>query len=179
MDIGTSTGGFTDCMLQRGARSVLGIDTGHGQIAERLRTDPRVELMERTNARLLEPGSLDRRGIAFFAIDVSFISATLVLPAVVAALGAGWIRPLRGPRQAAVRGWPRGRRQGWHRTRPSRRGSLPSTASPRRLTRSAPRTSMSSTHPSRAWKATWSICCVRAGGKRRSPKPVRNAIAAH
>ena len=90
MDIGASTGGFTDCMLQRGAVSVLAIDTGHGQIAERLRRDERVTLMERTNARLLEPGSLKDRGIGFFAMDVSFISATLVLPAVLGALGEGW-----------------------------------------------------------------------------------------
>ena len=90
MDIGASTGGFTDCMLQRGARSVLAIDTGHGQIAERLRRDERVTLMERTNARLLEAGSLDGREIEFFAMDVSFISATLVLPAVLGALGGSW-----------------------------------------------------------------------------------------
>ena len=87
LDIGASTGGFTDCMLQRGARSVLAIDTGYGQIAEKLRTDTRVTLMERTNARLLEPESLAENNIAFFAMDVSFISATLVLPAVLAALG--------------------------------------------------------------------------------------------
>lgn len=90
MDIGTSTGGFTDCMLQRGATSVLGIDTGHGQIAEKLRTDARVTLMERTNARLLTPYSLSAavtgKEIRFFAMDVSFISATLVLPAVLSAL---------------------------------------------------------------------------------------------
>jgi 23S rRNA (cytidine1920-2'-O)/16S rRNA (cytidine1409-2'-O)-methyltransferase len=85
-DIGASTGGFTDCMLQAGAASVLAIDTGYGQIAEKLRSDSRVALMERTNARLLEPNSLAHRGIAFFAVDVSFISATLVLPAVLAAL---------------------------------------------------------------------------------------------
>jgi 23S rRNA (cytidine1920-2'-O)/16S rRNA (cytidine1409-2'-O)-methyltransferase len=83
-DIGASTGGFTDCMLQSGAASVLAIDTGYGQIAEKLRSDPRVTLMERTNARLLEPSSLASHHIAFFAVDVSFISATLVLPAVVA-----------------------------------------------------------------------------------------------
>jgi len=65
---------------------VLAIDTGYGQIAEKLRTDPRVTLMERTNARLLEPASL-RTGIRLIAMDVSFISATLVLPAVLAALG--------------------------------------------------------------------------------------------
>lgn len=83
-DVGASTGGFTDCMLQRGAARVLAIDTGYGQIAERLRSDPRVQLMERTNARLLKPGDLPA-GIGFLAMDVSFISATLVLPAVVAA----------------------------------------------------------------------------------------------
>jgi 23S rRNA (cytidine1920-2'-O)/16S rRNA (cytidine1409-2'-O)-methyltransferase len=93
LDVGASTGGFTDCMLQRGAASVLAVDTGYGQIAEKLRTDPRVRLMERTNARLLERGSLGSEAIRFFAMDVSFISATLVLPAVLGALappGAAW-----------------------------------------------------------------------------------------
>ena len=88
-DIGASTGGFTDCMLQRGAASVLAVDTGYSQIAHKLRVDPRVSLMERTNARLLEPGQLVPQApqpIRFFAMDVSFISATLVLPAVVSAL---------------------------------------------------------------------------------------------
>ncbi|HEX4006781.1 MAG TPA: TlyA family RNA methyltransferase [Acidobacteriaceae bacterium] len=84
-DIGASTGGFTDCMLQHGAARVLAIDTGYGQIAQTLRDHPRVTLMERTNARLLAPGALPA-GIAFLSIDVSFISATLVLPAVLAAL---------------------------------------------------------------------------------------------
>ena len=88
-DVGASTGGFTDCMLQRGARSVLAIDTGYGQIADKLRRDARVSLMERTNARLLQPGELAERGISFLAMDVSFISATLVLPAVIGALGKG------------------------------------------------------------------------------------------
>jgi 23S rRNA (cytidine1920-2'-O)/16S rRNA (cytidine1409-2'-O)-methyltransferase len=85
LDIGASTGGFTDCMLQHGAARVLAIDTGYGQIAQSLRDDPRVTLMERTNARLLSPGDLPP-GIAFLAVDVSFISATLVLPPVLAAL---------------------------------------------------------------------------------------------
>ncbi len=89
LDIGASTGGFTDCMLQRGAHSVLAIDTGYGQIAQKLRSDPRVSLMERTNARLLEPHSLASIGAGFFAMDVSFISATLVLPAVLNALAGG------------------------------------------------------------------------------------------
>jgi 23S rRNA (cytidine1920-2'-O)/16S rRNA (cytidine1409-2'-O)-methyltransferase len=95
-DIGASTGGFTDCMLQRGAASVLAVDTGYGQIAHKLRVDPRVTLLERTNARLLTPGQLlplAPQPIRFFAMDVSFISATLVLPAVIAALappGESW-----------------------------------------------------------------------------------------
>jgi 23S rRNA (cytidine1920-2'-O)/16S rRNA (cytidine1409-2'-O)-methyltransferase len=91
VDIGASTGGFTDCMLQSGARSVLAVDTGYGQIAQKLRDDPRVTLRERTNARLLAPGELLTTGAAapvFVAMDVSFISATLVLPAVIAALSA-------------------------------------------------------------------------------------------
>ena len=92
-DIGASTGGFTDCMLQRGAKSVLAIDTGYGQMAHKLRVDERVSLMERTNARLLTPGQIAAQEVVFFAMDVSFISATLVLPAVVAALaeqGTRW-----------------------------------------------------------------------------------------
>ncbi len=86
VDIGASTGGFTDCMLQHGAARVLAIDTGYGQIAQSLRSDSRVTLMERTNARLLKPGELPE-GISFLAMDVSFISATLVLPPVFAAIG--------------------------------------------------------------------------------------------
>lgn len=89
LDVGASTGGFTDCLLQRGAAHVTAIDTGFGQIAMKLRNDPRVRLMERTNARLLEPGSLAARegetAPTFLAMDVSFISATLVLPPVLAA----------------------------------------------------------------------------------------------
>ena len=87
VDVGASTGGFTDCMLQHGAARVLAIDTGYGQIAQSLRSDPRVALMERTNARLLKPGHLPE-GISFLAMDVSFISATLVLPPVMAAVGS-------------------------------------------------------------------------------------------
>lgn len=92
VDVGASTGGFTDCLLQRGAASVLAIDTGYGQIAHKLRSDARVKLMERTNARLLEAGTLAPE-IGLIAMDVSFISATLVLPAVLGALGraeAAW-----------------------------------------------------------------------------------------
>ncbi len=85
LDVGASTGGFTDCMLQHGAARVLAIDTGYGQIAQILRDHPHVTLMERTNARLLKPGDLPS-GISFLAVDVSFISATLVLPPVLRAV---------------------------------------------------------------------------------------------
>jgi 23S rRNA (cytidine1920-2'-O)/16S rRNA (cytidine1409-2'-O)-methyltransferase len=88
MDVGASTGGFTDCLLQHGAARVLAVDTGYGQIAQKLRSDPRVSLMERTNARHLKAGDLPE-GISFVAMDVSFISATLVLPAVVGAAFGG------------------------------------------------------------------------------------------
>ena len=93
VDIGTSTGGFTDCMLQHGAASVIAVDTGYGQIAEALRKDPRVSLRERTNARYLKPGDLGP-GISFVSMDVSFISATLVLPAVIGAVEAKLGSPL-------------------------------------------------------------------------------------
>jgi 23S rRNA (cytidine1920-2'-O)/16S rRNA (cytidine1409-2'-O)-methyltransferase len=107
IDVGASTGGFTDCMLQHGAASVLAVDTGYGQIAHKLRVDARVSLRERCNARLLSAGELVEQGtgnreqgagkgaasvggaapaISFLAMDVSFISATLVLPAVLRAL---------------------------------------------------------------------------------------------
>lgn len=86
MDVGVSTGGFTDCMLQHGAERVIGVDTGYGQIAARLRSDVRVRLLERTNARYLTAEKLAEIAagsvISFIAIDVSFISATLILPAV-------------------------------------------------------------------------------------------------
>jgi len=83
MDVGASTGGFTDCLLQHGAARVIAIDTGYGQIAASLRADPRVCLLERTNARYLTEEQIE--ATAFVAMDVSFISATLVLPAIVQA----------------------------------------------------------------------------------------------
>lgn len=85
LDIGASTGGFTDCMLQRGAAHVIAVDTGYGQIHAKLRGHPQVELLEKTNARYLRADQLSRP-IDFFAMDVSFISATLVFPAVAAAI---------------------------------------------------------------------------------------------
>ena len=95
LDIGTSTGGFTDCLLQHGAAHVSCVDTGFGQIAMSLRAmstevAPRITLYERTNARLLAPNSLNPASeadphLTLLVMDVSFISATLVLPAVLAA----------------------------------------------------------------------------------------------
>ena len=86
VDVGASTGGFTDCMLQHGAAQVIAIDTGYGQIAARFRSDPRVKLLEKTNARYLTREQLQQAGagepVSFIALDVSFISVTLVLPAV-------------------------------------------------------------------------------------------------
>jgi 23S rRNA (cytidine1920-2'-O)/16S rRNA (cytidine1409-2'-O)-methyltransferase len=86
MDVGASTGGFTDCMLQHGAHEVIAVDTGYGQIAQRLRSDTRVKLLERTNVRYLTAHGLRAAGardeVTFVAIDVAFISVTLILPAV-------------------------------------------------------------------------------------------------
>jgi 23S rRNA (cytidine1920-2'-O)/16S rRNA (cytidine1409-2'-O)-methyltransferase len=80
-DIGASTGGFTDVLLTRGARRVYAIDVGYGQLDQKLREDERVIVMERTNARYLEPEQLEDT-IDFTSIDVSFISLEMVLPAV-------------------------------------------------------------------------------------------------
>ena len=80
LDVGASTGGFTDCLLQRGARRVTAIDVGHNQIDWRLRTDPRVEVREGVNARHLAPEDF-ASAFDLVVMDVSFISATKVLPA--------------------------------------------------------------------------------------------------
>lgn len=85
LDVGASTGGFTDCLLQRGASRVIAIDTGYGQMAFKLRQDPRVRLLEKTNARYLTREIVGE--IADLIVtDVAFISATLVLPAAVNAV---------------------------------------------------------------------------------------------
>jgi 23S rRNA (cytidine1920-2'-O)/16S rRNA (cytidine1409-2'-O)-methyltransferase len=84
LDVGASTGGFTDCLLQHGAARVIAIDTGYGQMDFKLRQDPRVRLLEKTNARYLTREALGET-VDFIAMDVSFISATLVFPAVVGA----------------------------------------------------------------------------------------------
>jgi 23S rRNA (cytidine1920-2'-O)/16S rRNA (cytidine1409-2'-O)-methyltransferase len=82
LDVGASTGGFTDCLLQHGAARVVAIDTGYGQMDFKLRQDPRVRLLEKTNARYLT-SEIIGEPVDLIAIDVAFISATLVLPPVV------------------------------------------------------------------------------------------------
>ncbi len=81
LDVGASTGGFTDCLLQRGAERVVAVDVGHGQLAAKLVNDPRIELREGVNARYLSPEQFDSL-FDIAVIDVSFISLTLILPAV-------------------------------------------------------------------------------------------------
>lgn len=88
IDIGASTGGFTDCMLQHGAEYVYAVDVGYGQLDWSLRNDPRVKVMERTNARYMEPAWFERP-FSFASIDVSFISLNKILPALINCLVPG------------------------------------------------------------------------------------------
>lgn len=87
-DLGASTGGFTDCLLQHGAARVYAVDVGHGQLAVRLRDDPRVVVLDKTNARYLGRGSLPE-GVSLVTADLAFISLTRVAPAIAALLGEG------------------------------------------------------------------------------------------
>ncbi|GAB4304514.1 MAG: TlyA family rRNA (cytidine-2'-O)-methyltransferase [Myxococcota bacterium] len=79
LDIGASTGGFCDCLLQEGAEKVFAVDVGYGQVAEKLRKDPRVIIMDKTNARFLTPSNFPLK-FDLCVIDVSFISLTLIFP---------------------------------------------------------------------------------------------------
>jgi 23S rRNA (cytidine1920-2'-O)/16S rRNA (cytidine1409-2'-O)-methyltransferase len=88
LDVGASTGGFTDCLLQHGAARVFAVDVGYGQLDWKLRNDPRVAVFEKTNIRYLDAGRLPCAA-EFASIDVSFISLKLVLPAVKSLLGSG------------------------------------------------------------------------------------------
>jgi len=88
LDVGASTGGFTDCLLQRGARRVIALDVGYGQLAWKLRQDPRVAVIERTNARALTPAMLPEAP-ELAVVDVSFISLATVLPAVASVVRPG------------------------------------------------------------------------------------------
>ena len=88
LDVGASTGGFTDCLLQHGAGKVYAIDVGHGQLDWKIRQDPRVVVREHCNARHLQPGDLPEK-VTLAVADVSFISLTLVLPPMAALLTDG------------------------------------------------------------------------------------------
>ncbi len=95
LDIGASTGGFTDCLLQRGAMDVTCVEVGHGQLHAKLRADPRVTSLEKINARHLENIPLPRAVYDLVVVDVSFISLTKVLP-------AAWARVRPGGRLVAL-----------------------------------------------------------------------------
>ena len=88
LDVGASTGGFTDCLLQRGAARVLAVDVGTNQLHWKMRNDPRVVSIEQTNARYLDAASIPER-VDLVTVDVSFISATLILPTIPALLSPG------------------------------------------------------------------------------------------
>ena len=106
IDLGASTGGFTDCLLQRGAAKVYAVDVGHGQLAWKLRQDARVMVMERTNARYLTPATFPApfSAVDLVAIDCSFISLRKILPAAIAILRpAGKIVALIKPQFEAGR----------------------------------------------------------------------------
>jgi 23S rRNA (cytidine1920-2'-O)/16S rRNA (cytidine1409-2'-O)-methyltransferase len=104
LDVGASTGGFSDVLLQRGARRVYALDVGRGQLADVLRRDPRVVVLDRTNARTLHPGSLPEP-IDLAVVDVSFISLRLVLAPIATCLRAGGrVVPLVKPQFEAGRG---------------------------------------------------------------------------
>lgn len=100
LDVGASTGGFTDCLLQRGAARVIAVDTGYGQMDFRIRQDSRVRLLEKTNARYLTEEVVVEK-VELIVIDVAFISATLVLPAAVNAAFPQSVEERRG-RQVIV-----------------------------------------------------------------------------
>jgi 23S rRNA (cytidine1920-2'-O)/16S rRNA (cytidine1409-2'-O)-methyltransferase len=104
LDVGASTGGFTDCLLQRGAARVYALDVGYGQLDHRLRQDPRVVVMERVNARHLTPAGLPEP-VRLITVDVSFISLAKVVPALVPHLApGGLLLPMIKPQFEAGRG---------------------------------------------------------------------------
>ncbi|MBS2016558.1 MAG: TlyA family RNA methyltransferase [Deltaproteobacteria bacterium] len=88
LDLGASTGGFTDCLLQRGATSVAAVDVGYGQLAHKLRVDPRVLVLERTNARTLEPETIGGQA-DLVVVDASFIGLGKLLPAIARCMREG------------------------------------------------------------------------------------------
>ena len=104
LDVGASTGGFTDCLLQRGAKRVIAVDVGYGQLHWKIRQDPRVRVMDRTNIRHLKPEAVNEQ-VHGAVIDVSFISLRLVVPAVSALLlQEAFIIPLIKPQFEVEKG---------------------------------------------------------------------------
>lgn len=104
MDVGASTGGFTDCLLQHGVRKVFAVDVGYGQLAWKLRTDPRVVVLERTNIRYLDPARLDEP-VDIVTVDVAFISVTKFLARLSLFMRPeGWAAVLVKPQFEAGRG---------------------------------------------------------------------------
>jgi 23S rRNA (cytidine1920-2'-O)/16S rRNA (cytidine1409-2'-O)-methyltransferase len=109
LDVGASTGGFTDCLLQRGAAHVVAVDVGHGQLADKLRTDPRVTVRERTNARDLTPADF-KGGLDLVVVDASFIGIGKLIGPIAALLDTGkdlvaLVKPqFEAGREAASRG---------------------------------------------------------------------------
>lgn len=102
LDVGQSTGGFSDCLLQHGARRVVGVDVGHGQLAARIAADPRVRYFEGVNARALDHAALlaanDDERFDLMVCDVSFISLTLILPSALPLIrDGGWLLSLVKP----------------------------------------------------------------------------------
>ena len=177
LDVGASTGGFTDCLLQHGAAHVTAVDTGFGQIAMKLRNDPRVRLVERTNARLLEPGAL-AAGAAGPELTLLVMDVSVHLRHAAAGAGAGGraraaARPSswssRSSRPAAAM-WARAassaipRRTGWR-----------STRWPTVFGRWAGRWSRPFRRRLPAWKATRSFCCTR-GAARMPPRRLTAAL---
>ncbi len=90
LDVGASTGGFTDCLLQRGARKVIAVDVGHNQLAWKIRSDARVEVREGLNARMLSPQLIGTK-VQLAVADVSFISLTLILPPIFSCVDTGGV----------------------------------------------------------------------------------------
>jgi 23S rRNA (cytidine1920-2'-O)/16S rRNA (cytidine1409-2'-O)-methyltransferase len=144
LDVGASTGGFTDCLLQRGAGRVIALDVGYGQLEWRLRNDPRVQAIERKNARELSPTDLPYEP-SLATIDVSFISLAKVLPAVAGCLAAGGeVLALVKPQFELGRGRAKG---GVVRSSDDRREALVSVAEAARELDLAVRGFASSGHP--------------------------------
>ena len=104
LDVGASTGGFTDCLLQRGATQIYALDVGYNQLVHQLRQDPRVVVMERVNARHLSPDDLPNQAFDLVTFDVSFISLRLVVPPILPFVKAGgWVLPMIKPQFEAGR----------------------------------------------------------------------------